>query len=224
MPDPSLEKKKLNIKEVGIRGAIVHFWTYYKWWVIIPVICIAIITSLVTSYLSATRKAYLNIAMVNARYEGGKVVFAGFAEKVGKELIIDSTYHAPTNEDSIDVSQDMTISMQKLVTSISGGVVDVVVTNSRSIKEFGENGVRDLRTVLSPEQIAELERREILFYLDFEAEAHVPVAINVTGMKIFEPAYEGSEEKHYLFFSAFSDKTEEEKLLAEYLFFEDHDQ
>ncbi|MBR3057438.1 MAG: hypothetical protein IKG93_05650 [Clostridiales bacterium] len=219
MPDPSLEKKKLNIKEVGVRGAIVHFWTYYKWWVIIPVIVIAIVVSLLTSYLQATKKAYLNIALVNARYDGGDAVFAGFSEQVGKKLIVNSTYHAPGNEDSIYYDQDMTASVQKLIASISGGVVDVVVTNARSIKEYGENGVRDLRTVLTAEQLQELETRQVLFYIDFASETNVPVAINVTGMPIFEPAYNGSEEKHYLFLSPFSDKTEEEKLLLEYLFF-----
>lgn len=219
MPDPSLEKKKLNIKEVGVRGAIIHFWTYYKWWVIIPVIVIACVISLVSSYLKANKKTYLNVIMVNARYDGGPVVFDAYAKSIGQEITVDSTYHAPTNEDSTETNTDMIASMQKLVAQITGGVVDIVVTNARSIKEYGENGVRDLRTVLSPEQITKLEQQEKLFYLDFAAEAHVPVAINVTGMESFEPAYEGSEEKHYLFLSAFSDKTKEEKLLLEYFFF-----
>ena len=32
MPDPSLEKKKVSVKEVGVKGVLIHFWTYYKWW------------------------------------------------------------------------------------------------------------------------------------------------------------------------------------------------
>jgi hypothetical protein len=38
-------------------------------------------------------------------------------------------------------------------------------------------------------------------------------------MEFFYPAYNGSEEKHYLMLSKFSSKTEEERLLIEYLFF-----
>lgn len=220
MPDPSLEKKKVSVKEVGVKGVLVHFWTYYKWWVIIPVLVIGIIFSLVSSYLKASRKAYLNIILVNARYESSDIVFEDFKQAVGKELIIDSTYHAPTNEDSIDLSQDMIASMQKTVSMITGGVVDVVITNSRAIKEYGENGVRDLRTVLSAEQLEKLEQKEVLFYLDFANESHVPAAIDITGMDRFEPAYNGNDEKHYLFLSAYSDKTEEEKRLLEFLFFD----
>ena len=219
MPDPSLEKKKVSVKEVGVKGVLIHFWTYYKWWVIIPVLVIGIIFSLVSSYLKASRKAYLNIILVNARYESSDIVFADFAEHVGKELIIDSTYHAPTNDDSIDLSQEMIASMQKTISMITGGVVDVVITNARSITEYGQNGVRDLRTVLSADQIEQLREQDILYCIDFENEANVPVAINITGMERFEPAYNGNDEKHYLMLSAYSDKTEEEKLLLEYLFF-----
>ncbi len=222
MPDPSLEKKKLNIKEVGVRGAIVHFWTYYKWWVIIPVIVIICIFSLVNSYLKATRKTYLNVVMVNARYDGGPLVFAEYEQSIGQEITVDSTYHAPTNDQSIDVSTDLVNSQQKLISLLTSGVVDIVVTNARSIKELGQNGVRDLHTVLTDEQIAELEQRDMIYYMDFESEQHVPVAINVTGLESFEPAYSGSDEKHYMFFSPFSDKTKEEKLLAEYFFFQKH--
>ncbi|MBO4474815.1 MAG: hypothetical protein J5750_07910 [Clostridiales bacterium] len=220
MPDPSVEKKKLNIKEVGIKGAIVHFWTYYKWWVIIPVIVIGVLGSMLYSYLSATKKAYLNIAIVNGRYESQDVLFQEYQQQIGKKFIIDSTFHAPTNEDSIAMTQDMTASVMKLDSLISGGVVDIVITNSRSIKEYGPNGVRDLRDVLTDEQIRELDSKEMIFYLEPEdGSASYPAAINITGLEYFEPAYAGSEEKHYLMLSACSEKKEEEKLLLEYLFF-----
>ena len=225
MPDPSVEKKKLNIKEVGIRGAIVHFWTYYKWWVIIPAIVIGVLGSMLYSYLSATKKAYLNIAIVNGRYESEDVLFKEYEKKIGKEFIVDSSFHAPGNEDSIYVSQDITASVMKLDSLISGGVVDIVVTNARSIKEYGKNGVRDLRDVLSEEQIRILEEKDMIFYLspeDVDDEGDwesYPAAINVTDLPFFTPAYEGSEEKHYLMLSARSDKKEEERLLLEYIFF-----
>ena len=38
-------------------------------------------------------------------------------------------------------------------------------------------------------------------------------------MEFFEPVYNGSEEKHYIMLSNFSEKKEEERLLLEYLFF-----
>ena len=222
MPDPSLEKKKVSVKEVGVKGMIVHFWTYYKWWVIIPVIVIAVLTSMLLSYLSATKKAYLNIAIVNGHYEAEDTIFNEYEQKIGKEFIVDSTFHAPTNEDSIAMTQDMTASVMKLNSLISGGVVDIVITNSRQIKELGPNGVHDLRDILTEEQIRELEARDILFILEPEdgEVASYPAAINITGMDYFQPAYEGSEEKHYLMISAVSEKKEEVKLLLEYLFFE----
>ncbi len=218
MPDPSLEKPKMNLKEMGFKKSVIHIWTYYKWWIIIPVIIIAIIASFVNSYLKATKKAYLTIACVNARYES-HTVFDEYAESIGQEFSVDCTYHYPTNEDSLNVSQDMTNSMQKLVSLLTSDVVDVVITNSRSIKDFGKEGVRDLREVLSEEQVKELEDRGIIFKLQLEDGTSYPAAINITGMEFFEPVYNGSEEKHYIMLSNFSEKKEEERLLLEYLFF-----
>ncbi|MBQ0011426.1 MAG: hypothetical protein KBT07_01825 [Clostridiales bacterium] len=219
MPDPSLEKPKLDLKKMGFKKAVIHLWTYYKWWVIIPIIVLIIIGSFIHSYLTATKKGYLNIVLVNARYECSEVMFADYAEQIGEKIIVQSDYVVPDNDDSIDVSQEMIANQQKLVTSLTEGVIDICITNSRAISEYGENGVLDLRLVLSEEQIQDLEERDMIYYMDFEAEEHVPIAINVTGLPYFEPAYEGSEEKHYLFLSKYSDKYEEEKLLLEFLFF-----
>lgn len=218
MPDPSLEKPKLNLKEMGFKKSVIHLWTYYKWWVIIPVIVIAIIVSFVSSYLKATKKTYLTIACVNARYESNHV-FDEYAESIGQEISVDCTYHYPTNEDSTYYSQDMTNSIQKLVSLMQSEVVDIVFTNSRAIKEYGESGVRDLSEVLSKEQLDDLESRGILFHLELPYGRSYPAGINVTNLEFFDPVYNGSEEKHYLMLSKFSSKTEEEKLLIEYLFF-----
>lgn len=218
MPDPSLEKPKMNLKEMGFKKSVIHIWTYYKWWIIIPVIVIAIIISFVTSYLKATKKAYLTIACVNARYES-HTVFDEYAESIGQKFSVDCTYHYPTNEDSLNVTQDTTNSMQKLASLLTSEVVDVIVTNARSIKDFGKAGVRDLKEVLSEEQLSELESRGIIFYLEPEDGERYPAAINITDMEFFYPVYNGSEEKHYIMLSNFSDKKEEEKLLLEYLFF-----
>ena len=40
MPDPSVEKPKLNMKEMGFKKSVIHLWTYYKWYAIIPLIII----------------------------------------------------------------------------------------------------------------------------------------------------------------------------------------
>ena len=87
MPDPSLEKPKLNLKKMGFKKSVIHLWTYYKWWVIIPVIVIAIIISFVNSYLKATKKEYLSIACVNARYESNHI----FDEYANESEMADAT-------------------------------------------------------------------------------------------------------------------------------------
>ena len=218
MPDPSLEKPKLNVKEMGFKKTVIHLWTYYKWFLIIPVIIIAIIVSFVSSYMKATRKTYLSIACVNARYESNHV-FDEYAESIGKEIVVDCTFHYPTNEDSTYYSQDMTNSIQKLVSLMQSESVDIIVTNSRAIKEYSKEGVRDLSEVLTQEQLDDLEARGMLFYLELADGTRYPAGINVTNVEFFDPVYNGSEEKHYLMLSVFSQKTEEEKLLLEYLFF-----
>ena len=219
MPDPSLEKKKLNIKEVGIGGAIVHVWTYYKWWIIIPVIVIGMIVYTVTSYMKETKKEYLKIAMVNA-HQDGMDLFIEYSKSIGHEVVVDTTYIHPTNDDSVYLNSDQTTSIQKLTTQYQSGLVDIMVTNSRAAQEYTERAFLDLREVLDESQMKQLEEEGLIYYLDSEEGETVPVGINVTGMEFFEPAYPGSEEMHYLFLSSFTDKKEEEKLILEYLFFQ----
>lgn len=217
--DAHTDGEKLSFKEMGFKKSVVHLWTYYKWWVIIPLIAIVILGSFLNSYLNARKKGYLNIILANARYESSEYMFADYAEMIGEKILVDSDFVVPGNDDSVDVSTDMVADQQKMSTLLSEGVTDIFVTNARVIVDYGENGVLDLRKVLSAEQIADLENRGMLYYLDFENEAHVPVAINITDDPYFQAAYDGSDEKHYLFLSAFSDKYEEEKLLLEFLFF-----
>lgn len=218
MPDPSLEKPKLDIRKMGFAGTAVHLWTYYKWWLIIPVIVIVMIVYSITSYIKETKKAYLNIAMVNA-YEDGMDLFLDYSDSIGKEILVDTTYRHPQNEDPLMMTEQMSASVQKLATSIQDGIVDVVITNSRALKEYTYTGFIDLREVLSEEQMQALNERGMIYTLPDEDGNEIPVGIYISDMKFFEPAYPDFPEKHYLVLSAYSDKKKEEKLLLEYLFF-----
>ena len=219
MPDPSLEKKKLNFKEVGVRGTIVHLWTYYKWWAIIPLIVIIMVVYTIIAYRQETKKVYLKIAMVNA-YQDGMDLFVDYSKSIGHEVVVDTSYFHPTNEDSVYLTTDQATSIQKLATQYQSGLIDIMVTNSRAAQEYTERAFLDLRDVLDENEMKQLEEEGLIYYLESEEGEKVPVGINVTGMEFFEPAYPGSEEKHYLLLSSFSNKKEEEKLILEYLFFQ----
>ena len=218
MPDPSLEKKKLNIKEVGLKGAIVHFWTYYKWFAIIPAIVLGMLIYSICAYRQETKTYDLKIAMINA-HKNGILLFDAYSESIGHEVVVDTNYFYPTNEESIYIDTDMASSLQKLSSEFQSGLIDMMVTNSRCIKEYTTYAFRDLREILDADQLAQLEAQERVYYLESEEGESIPVGILVSGLDFFEPAYPGSEEKHYLVISKFTDKKEEEKLLMEYVFF-----
>lgn len=218
-PRQRLDEKSTSMKGMSFKNAVIHFWTYYKWWVIIPAIIIIILASFLNSFLKSREKGYLNIILVNAHYESDNYMFVDYAESIGEHIIVQSDYVVPSDTDTTETTQEMIANQQKIVTLLTEGVGDVFVTNLRSISEYGERGVLDLRTLLTPEQLASLESQNMLYYMDFENENHVPVAINITNHDYFLAAYEGSNENHYLFLSAYSNKTEEEKLLLEFLFF-----
>lgn len=218
MPDPSLEKPKFSLRDMGFRKAVIHIWTYYKWYFIIPIIVIGVLLSMLNSYLKATRKEYLNIVLVNARYESD-TIFDDYAKSLGVRISVDSTFHYPTNEDGLTMSQDVASEVQKLAALVRSGVTNVLITNARSIKEFGQSGVRDLRQVLTESQFADLEARGMIYYLELEDGSSYPAGINITDVEFFKAAYEGSEEKHYLIISNWDEKIEEERKLLEYLFF-----
>ncbi|MBP5491289.1 MAG: hypothetical protein J6Y08_00410 [Clostridiales bacterium] len=220
MPDPSLEKQKLDFKKVGLKGAIIHFWTYYKWWAIIPIIVIVLAVYSITTYLKETKKAYLNIAMVNA-YEDGMDLFNDYAASIGKEIVVDTTYRHPTNDDPVTMTQAQAASVQKLAASMRSGLTDVVITNSRALKEYTYTCFIDLRDVLTEEQMAKLKAQDLLYYLPDDDGNEIPVGIYISDMEFFAPAYPDFPEKHYLVLSGYSDRKKEEKLLLEYLFFQE---
>ena len=218
MPDPSVEKPKLNLKEMGFKKSVIHLWTYYKWYAIIPLIIIFVIVSMIHSYLSETKKDYLNIAFVNAHQEA-EDIFKDYASSIGKKIRVDYSFFAPKNDDSVYVDPEMAASVQNLASLLRDGTVDVIFTNARSIKEYGASAVGDLRQTLSEDQLKELKEKDRILYLTDDSGNEVPCAILVTGIAMFEPAYSDSTEKHYLMVNPFSEKKEETRLLIEYIFF-----
>ncbi|MBP5186900.1 MAG: hypothetical protein J6040_07585 [Clostridiales bacterium] len=218
MPDPSVEKPKLNMKEMGLKKSVIHLWTYYKWYAIIPLIIIIVIVSMIHSYISETKKDYLNIAFVNAHQEADDI-FKDYEASVGKKIRVDSTFFAPKNDDSVYVEPEMAASVQNLASLLRDGTTDVIFTNARSIKEYGTSAVGDLRKTLSDAQLKELNDKDMILFLTDENGNEVPSAILVTGLPMFEPAYAESDEKHYLMINPFSEKKEETRLLVEYIFF-----
>lgn len=218
MPDPSVEKPKLNLKEMGFKKSVIHLWTYYKWYAIIPLIIIFVIASMIHSYISETKKDYLNIAFVNAHQEA-EDIFKNYASSIGKKIRVDYSFFAPKNNDSIYVDPEMAASVQNLAALLRDGTTDVIFTNARSIKEYGAEAVGDLRQLLSEDQLSTLKEKDMILYLEDDSGTEVPCGILVTGLAMFEPAYSESEEKHYFMYNPFSDRKEEIRLLTEYIFF-----
>lgn len=218
MPDPSVEKPKLDLKKMGFKKSVIHLWTYYKWYAIIPLIIIFVIVSMIHSYLSETKKDYLNIAFVNAHQEADDI-FKDYEASIGKKIRVDSTFFAPTKDESIYVEPEMAASVQNLASLLRDGTTDVIFTNARSITEYGTDAVCDLSTLLSEEQMKELKEKDMILYLTDAEGKEVPSAILISDLPMFTPAYSEAKEKYYFMFSAFSEKKEETRLLAEYIFF-----
>lgn len=212
----NIDAEKVNIDSQNMskdaKRSLAYFWDYYKWYVIVPLVVVAVIISIIVTLVQENSKKYLSVAMVNVTKECDDL-FKSYEDLVGESISLNYEYRHPKGSDNFySYDDEINASIQKLQAHIITGRVDVIVTNSRAINEYCENSAfMDLRSVLDEDYIDNLQ--DYLYYYN-----DIPVGIDVSGSVILNDAYLNSEENHYLVVSNYSKNVDAAKDFIIYLY------
>lgn len=195
----------------GFRQKLGYFWDYNKWKVIVVLVILAVACSIIMSYREETRDLTIYIAVMNAHMDSPEDFDIG--EKYAADMQIDTEklpvrieqnlYHPKPGEQAMD--ETTVAAIQKYRALLTSGKVDVTVTTSWVIDEYGSAGCFwDVRKLL-PEELYE-EQKENLYYITDESGERIPVGIYVDKAEFLKEFYQ--EERPIVTVSSFSKRTD----------------
>lgn len=167
------ERKEGQIKflEKPIVKKTIYFWDYYKWFVIIPGICIVIALAFLNDYMNENKPRLLDVVLVNTSdisvplVEIGQnyPVYRGYAEgELPVKITANITYPRVMNE---EMARDTALvsNIQKLQAMFLSGKINVMIATDYAIRDFalGDDFII-LTDYLEPEFIE--RHKERLFY------------------------------------------------------------
>ena len=188
-----------------------YFWDYHKWKVLVPAIILVFAVSMITSYRKEAKELTLYIAMMNAHMDSPEDV--DFGEQYAADRQIDTQklpvrmetnlYHPRPEISAVD--ETGIASIQKYQALLTNGNVDVTITTSWVIDEYGKAGCYlDLSKVLPLPLLDSVSEK--LYYAADGSGNKVPVGIYVDQTKTMKRFY--TEEKPIVTISAFSGRTD----------------
>ena len=140
-----------------------YFWYYYKWHVIGGITVIAVIISLIHTYVTRKDIGFYAVMLNSTATENTEAYSQEVAEALGidtekYDLLFDTTMYVDFN----NMDDSTVASSQKMMVYIAAGEFDIVVTDTASIEHYSYTDTfYDLRDLLSAEQ---LEKYEPYFY------------------------------------------------------------
>lgn len=162
-------EKELS-KGERFKRSLVHFWSYYKWYVIIPLAVIIVVGSLLYTVISNNVKPYFSMILVNIEAQDCKEFndsISGFNDYLhnsgiapeSKEMSFKDSYRHPmTSEEEYVVDYDINSSTQKLSSELTHDLVDILIVNIRCADEFCESGAWEpIENILSAEDLAKID-------------------------------------------------------------------
>lgn len=209
------EYNKTLIKKVQ------HFWTYEKWKVIIPILCLIIVVTFVRSYLEETKELSLCIAMVNARMSSPSDVI--FEDRFAKDVELDienypirletGMIHPEVMDAQTAANPTVVASVQKYQNFVTTGIVDVTISDDWMVAEYEKaDSYLNLKECLPNELYQKLENKIVSF--ENQKGEKVPVGIRIENYPDVNSFYEN---KPILVISASSERIENAVLFVEWL-------
>lgn len=159
-------EERERMKNAPFSEKIKYFWMYYKWHTVACVAGLAILISLIYSFVTHKEMGFY-VAMLNSTALTGATQYANdFAELNGidtkeYEVMFDSDLYC--DENSLD--QYSVATTQRIFTYLSAGDIDAIVTSTESIQRYSyQDTLMDLREFLTPEEIARY--KSDFYYID----------------------------------------------------------
>ena len=203
----SFSKKKINKKNP--KEFIPWLWTYYKWWVIIPIICIIVVVSLAKTIIEGQRDYYLKFAFVNSQVndsDAWQAYLNEYCDSIGvdEETKWADLYRHYLASDEADLYDDNTSALiSRLSAEFSNGEIDICIMNTRCIDDYAStDSLTDLRTVFSPEFL-EREADNIYYY------NNIPLGIRADAFECYDEFYYRDGDEYFVTLPETSDKSNE---------------
>lgn len=160
------KEERARMKEKPLKAKLSYFWDYHKVHVII-ISCVFLFAATLIHSIVTAKDTALWVALIdcNSNEATTEAYKAELTKLMGidtskEELNLDNSYTL-TGMDSIDAS-----SAEALSVRIMAGEIDVFVSHEDVFDRYVQNGIfRDIREVLSPEQLAYYQ--DSFYYVDY---------------------------------------------------------
>jgi hypothetical protein len=177
-------EKKTDFKALSTKSKLQYIWDYYRWWIVLTVVCAVAVISLIHHYVTY-REPALSIVMINSNHYdySDTLPFHEFLEYAGIDPTENEVEFASTPffTDGAAISSETYTDYEVLGVQIAAGDVDVFMGNGTVYMNYvNEGALLDLSTVLSAEVLAEYADRLIYSDADGTKEPY-PCAIDFTG-------------------------------------------
>lgn len=209
-------KNSNEINRRNLKEFLPWFWAYYKWWVIVPALIIAVIVSFVVSIIKSKKDYYLYFALVNVQITDEEIfddMITEYENTIGSEIEImydDNFRHALKTDAEYYYDDSVSAQDQRMIGLLVNGQLDVSVMNTRCIDDlFAGDHLSNLEEIL-PTEVFENVGGEI-YYCD-----GVAVGISVNAFTCFENVGYRDGDTYYVIVPKTTDKTEEAVAFIEY--------
>ena len=184
------KEERASIKKADFKTQLLYFWEYYKWYVIGPILAIAFIIYYIYTTANAKDFAFYSVMLNSTEYHPYISTTLEMDTHTLEEHQNDFNKYIDLNEDkywtlfdtSIQIHSDMeeketSEGIEKLMTYLSAGEIDTLVTGSTYFAEYAYDGqFHDLREIMTEEQLAKYD--PYLFYVDQKIVDEVKVAMD----------------------------------------------
>ena len=215
------DELKKTLKNLTWQERIEHLWEYYKWYAIGFVAAVAVIVSLICSWVENSKEVLYSGVTVNMSIteEGVAYLQDDLFQKLGgmeKTQRVDLMQHSLANlEEAKDTSYALSNAM-KLASMITAREVDYVILDAYSLSYYsGNDSFSSLEELFTQEFLAQFEGK-IVTYKSDDNNQEYPVAIDISDMP-FVKKNMASVDKVYIAFPGNTGRNARNAEFLEYL-------
>ncbi|MBS5523329.1 MAG: hypothetical protein KHX56_13805 [Clostridiales bacterium] len=160
---------KEKLAKMKFRQKVDYIWTYYKFWMLVTAVIIAVVAAFIQAQLAYNPDA-MTLILCDTYCEDTQTAYTSVNEDFSKFIALDEGDKEPISfDDTISFSinnSDYTagVMLQKLMALVMSGGADLMVAPESAIVYYGaQNMYSDLSEVLPQDLFEELKAQDLLF-------------------------------------------------------------
>lgn len=166
---PSFKELMEDLKPMTFREKVDHLWTYYKEYLFLAVLGVALAVGLVTMVINKNQEIVVMGVIANSSIsvEGKDYLENGYFEKIGGQKGQQVVLYA-TNFQSMEdptSAEDNYNAAQMLTGQVSAGQLEYAIVDELAMSFYVTQAVfLDLRELFTEEELAQLAQQDLLVY------------------------------------------------------------